>query len=129
MNELIQKTETLLNSCKEVVLATIDKNGYPRPCVVSVMKTNGLKEIYFATNLDSVKTTNIQANAKTGVCIWKEHDSTTITGTTEVITDQAVKSEIWQDWLVNHWPNGETDPNYCILKFTGEEAVLWVEQE
>lgn len=92
MEELKVKAVELLAQSEDVVLATINQNGYPRPCVVSVMKREGIKGIWFATNLNSVKTVNIQANPKTGVCITNKKDSVTLTGKTEVFTDQETKS-------------------------------------
>jgi hypothetical protein len=33
------------------------------------------------------------------------------------------------DWFINHFPDGETDPNYCIIKFTAKRASLWIDNE
>ena len=45
----------------------------------------------------------------------------------EVITDADIKQELWQDWFINHFPGGPTDPNYVILKFKANHATYWIE--
>ena len=49
------------------------------------------------------------------------------TGEIEIITDEAIKKELWQDWFINHFPGGPTDPNYVILKFKANHATYWIE--
>ena len=37
------------------------------------------------------------------------------------------KKALWQDWFIEHFPKGVTDPEYCVLKFTGDKATLWID--
>ena len=39
-------------------------------------------------------------------------------GTMEVLTDDASKEMIWQEGDTMYYPEGVTDPDYCVLKFT-----------
>ena len=39
-------------------------------------------------------------------------------GTMEVLTDPASKEMIWQEGDTMYYPEGVTDPDYCVLKFT-----------
>jgi general stress protein 26 len=50
-------------------------------------------------------------------------------GEAEILTDQETKSRFWQDWFITHFPGGETDPNYCIIKITTKRVSLWVDNE
>lgn len=36
----------------------------------------------------------------------------------EVLTDPASKEMIWQEGDTMYYPEGVTDPDYCVLKFT-----------
>ena len=50
-------------------------------------------------------------------------------GTVEIVTDDSIRKEMWQDWYINHFPGGPTDPNYVLLHFTGTDATLWINGE
>ena len=39
-------------------------------------------------------------------------------GTMDVLTDSASKEMIWQEGDTMYYPEGVTDPDYCVLKFT-----------
>lgn len=53
----------------------------------------------------------------------------TLVGKVSVKTDQAIKTEMWLDWFIDHYPGGMEDPNYCILEFETQEATLWIDGE
>lgn len=50
-----------------------------------------------------------------------------LTGKVEVVTDEKMKQELWQDWFINHFPGGPTDPGYVLLKFESNHATYWIE--
>ena len=39
-------------------------------------------------------------------------------GTMEILTDSTSKEMIWQEGDTMYYPEGVTDPDYCVLKFT-----------
>ena len=39
-------------------------------------------------------------------------------GMMEVLTDSASKEMIWQEGDTMYYPDGVTDPDYCVLKFS-----------
>jgi general stress protein 26 len=41
-------------------------------------------------------------------------------GTMEVLEDSGSKEMIWQEGDTMYYPQGVTDPDYCVLKFTAE---------
>lgn len=41
-----------------------------------------------------------------------------LTGTVEVCTDQYHKELLWRDGFEIYYPQGVTDEDYCVLKFT-----------
>ena len=38
-----------------------------------------------------------------------------------------MKQELWQDWFIEHFPGGPTDPGYVLLKFESNHATYWIE--
>ena len=54
-------------------------------------------------------------------------DSVTLLGKIEIIEDMEVKKALWQDWFICHFPKGVNDPEYCVLKFSANEATFWID--
>lgn len=126
---LMEKAAGLLDQCKEVTLATINDDGFPRPVPIKKIHSNGCNEIYMATDSASVKAAEIRANPKTGISYYFYGDSVALRGTSEIIDDDKVRKEMWQDWLIEHFPKGASDPSYILIKFTGTEATIYIDGE
>lgn len=124
---MIKKAEQLLAGCETVSLASVTQEEYPRICILSKIKADGIKSIWFATGTESKKTVQFQQNPKASVCYGQGGDSVTLLGDVTVITDAALKQELWQDWFIDHFPGGATDPTYCILRFDAAEATIWID--
>jgi general stress protein 26 len=45
-----------------------------------------------------------------------------LTGKMEVLEDNAIKQEMWRLGDKMFYPQGVTDPDYCILKFTATKG-------
>ncbi|MCL1855321.1 MAG: pyridoxamine 5'-phosphate oxidase family protein [Clostridia bacterium] len=127
--KIVRKAEELMSSCGEIVLASVNEHGYPRICVLSKIKSEGINKVYVATGMTGTKTGHFQANPKASVCAWKDGNSITLIGTVKVTRERAVLEEMWLDWFIEHFPGGIDDPNYCILEFSSEEATLWIDGE
>ena len=128
MNEdLANKAAALLEKCETVALASINEKGYPRICVVSKIKNDGFSCMHFATGTNSHKTAHFRKDDKASVCYTHGADSVTLLGKIEIIEDMEVKKALWQDWFICHFPKGVDDPEYCVLKFSANEATFWID--
>jgi Uncharacterized stress protein (general stress protein 26) len=127
--EIAIKAEDLLVKSSEVTFSSISEDGYPRTCVVSKIKSEGIRRLWVATGLSAVKVRHFKQNDKASACFYKDGNSVTLIGRVSVIQDPAVKAEMWLDWFIHHFPGGISDPNYCILQFDTEEATLWIDNE
>ena len=121
-----EKATELLQRCEVVVLASVNKEGYPRPVPMSKIATEGISTIWMSTGADSWKPIDFHANPKAGLCFNEKGDSVVLTGEVEVVTDEQQKLALWQDWFIDHFPGGPTDPNYVLLKFTSNHATYWI---
>ena len=81
------------------------------------------------TSADSVKVNDFRANNKAGLCYDHYGDGVALRGTVEIVTDDAIRKEMWQDWFIHHFPGGPNDPNYVLLHFIGTEATFWINGE
>jgi len=128
-NELILKAAEIMNSIETGVLALVDENGFPRASTISNLKTEGIGRAWFSTGLSTGKVRCIQGNNKAGLCYCDGKNNITLMGTIKIFTDLEIKKELWEDWFIDHFPGGIHDPEYCILRFDAEKAVLWVDSK
>ncbi|WP_312701747.1 pyridoxamine 5'-phosphate oxidase family protein [Sedimentibacter sp.] len=127
MSELILRAEAIMKNSTNATIAKIDDRGYPRASTISSIKTDGIKTVWFSTGLASGKVKFFKLNNKASVCYCDGENNITLTGTVEILSDPGLKKQLWEDWFINHFPGGVTDPNYCILKFTTDSAFLWID--
>lgn len=128
-NLLINKAENLLDKCSHVVIASVNPLGFPRPVPMAKGLTRGCNEVWMATGADSVKVRDFKHNSKAGLCYDYEGASVCLRGNVEIVTDSQTRKDMWQDWYINHFQGGPTDPNYLLLHFVGEEATIWIDNE
>lgn len=127
LTELCLCAADMLAACETLSFATVSEDGFPRVCVVSPIKTEGHATVFFSTSTSAEKVRQLVKNPKSGVCCQLNGNSQTLTGTARVVTDPALKSELWQDWMLRHFPLGPEDPDYCVVRFDGKRATLWYE--
>lgn len=124
--DLITKAGELLAGCDTVSLASVNENGYPRVCIINRVDSKGIGEIWFSTGTNSAKTRHFAANPKASVCFHRDGDSVTLLGKVEMLRDRETLAAMWREDFIEHFPGGVDDPNYCVLRFRGEEATLWI---
>lgn len=126
---VIEKAAALLAQCSAVTLASVNADGFPRPVPMAKGRTAGCNEVWIATGADSEKVADFRANPKAGLCYSYLGDSVALRGTVEIVTDDKIRNDMWQDWYIAHFPGGPADPNYLLLHFVGTEATVWINGE
>ena len=116
---------------KTSILSSVGEDGYPatRALIQPVLVEENV--IWFATYTSSRKVRHYRANPKACVYFYEKgrnFQGTELKGTMEVCTDQATKSHFWKPFFTRFYRKGVTDPDYCILKFTGFEAQWFASQ-
>ncbi|MDR1054359.1 MAG: pyridoxamine 5'-phosphate oxidase family protein [Prevotellaceae bacterium] len=127
--EFIKHAGQFIKKCSIVTVASINENGYPRAVPLAKLKSDGIDSIWFSTGAGSAKVKHFKTNAKASASFYNENDNVALTGKMEVLTDNASKKELWQDWMKEHFPGGMEDPEYVVLKFTAEEMTAWINTE
>lgn len=114
---------------KTAFISSIDGQGYP--CTRAMLAPREIKgnDIYFSTNTSSRKVEQFLNNGKACVYFYKrgrfKYQGVMIKGSVEVCTDQPTKDMIWRFGDRLFYKKGVTDPDYCVLKFTGVEAECY----
>ena len=126
---IFAKANQIIKTCDAAYLGVIDESGYPHVSTISPVNSENIFAAYFATGMDANKTKRLLRDKRASVCYRADGNNITLVGEAEILTDQKTKSRCWLDSFINHFPGGETDPNYCIVKFTAKRASLWIENE
>lgn len=121
-----EKATQMVAAAQVITVASIDENGYPRPVAMVKLKDEQ-GAIYVSTGTSSAKAAHFKANPKAGVSIVEGGNSIVYTGEMEIVTDEAVKRSLWGDWMLDHFPGGISDPEYCVLKFIPRSATYWID--
>jgi general stress protein 26 len=119
MTEFIKKQKTAF-------IASVDEDGFPNmKAMLAPRKIEG-RCFYFSTNTSSMRTQQFLSNPKASIYFYNRgrfrYEGIMLTGTMEVLTDAAVKQEIWCTGDIMFYKRGVTDPDYCVLKFTAEKG-------
>ena len=124
MEDLIPIITKLIDRQEVCFLSFLDQNNFPTTrTMLNPRKRQGIKEFYLTTNTKSQKVQDLLQNPKAGLYFYDRplYRGVAFTGTVEVLYDQNIKDEIWRDMDTIFYENN-TDPNYCVLKFTAEAA-------
>ncbi len=124
MEELELNIANMIDRQEVCFLSFINAEGFPTTrTMLNPRKRQGIKEFYLTTNTNSQKVQLLLNNPKAGLYFYDRplYRGVAFTGTVEVLNDQTIKDEIWRDMDTIFYENN-TDPNYCVLKFTAKAA-------
>lgn len=124
MEDLQDNIINLIERQEVCFLSFIDENDFPSTrTMLNPRKHQGLKEFYLTTNTQSKKVQALLHDSRAGLYFYDRslYRGIAFTGNVEVIYDQAVKDEVWRDMDIIFYKSN-TDPDYCVLKFTAEFA-------
>lgn len=111
----------LIDKQKTAFLSSVDDAGFPNTkAMLAPREREEIRVFYFTTNTSSRRVAQFRENPK--ACIYfadtRFFRGVMLTGTVAVLTDAETKERIWRDGDDMYYPDGVTDPDYCVLKFT-----------
>ena len=114
---------------KTAFIASVNEQGYPViRAMLAPRKIDG-NEIYFTTTTSSNKIKQYSANDKACIYFYNrgkfKYQGVAIIGEMQVCTDQNTKEKMWRFGDKLFYKKGVTDPDYCVLKFTGKTAEYY----
>ena len=114
------------------LVSSVDESGYPATrALIQPVLFDG-NDIYFATYTSSRKVKHYRNNSKACVYFYergRNFQGVEIKGDMVVLTDQPTNERFWKPFITRFYRKGITDPDYCILKFTGFEAQWFSNQQ
>ncbi len=94
---------------------------------MAVQRGDSQDVLYFATDLESAKVTEILVNPRAHAIFQDGSRFVFLTGHVNLSKDRALIDRLWaEDWKI-WFPEGKDDPALCLLRFDVEEGEYWDE--
>ncbi|MCO7125246.1 pyridoxamine 5'-phosphate oxidase family protein [Sporolactobacillus shoreicorticis] len=124
-SDVINLALKLVKKTKNIVVGSVDESGYPNAKMMfNARVRDGIKLFYLTTNTSSLRAAQFRKNPKASLYFsdTRFFKGLMLTGEMEVLTDEKSKELIWRNGDEKYYPLGVTDPDYCVLKFTGKRG-------
>lgn len=125
MRDAVKTIGNILDKQSIVYLGSVDEDGFPNTkAMLAPRKREGIREIYFHTNTSSMRVAQYRSNPKANLyfCDKRFFRGVMLVGTVEVLEDSVHKEMLWQEGDTRYYPEGVTDPDYCVLRFTATKG-------
>ena len=144
---LLETMNDLIDRATSAILTTLNPQGWPETRAMlnlrnpnqfkgleSFFQENHLSQnltMYFTTNADSVKMSHLRHDKRVSVYYHMvgEFRGLMLSGTIEIIEDEALKREIWQPGWELYYHLGVEDPDYAVLRLNTVWAKYYHGQE
>lgn len=120
MRDAEKTVGNMIDKEKTIFVGSVDAEGFPNiKAMLQTRKREGIKHIYLSTNTSSMRVSQFLKNNRAClyVCNTRFFKGVMLRGTMEILTDSTSKEMIWQEGDTMYYPEGVTDPDYCVLKF------------
>lgn len=123
-----QTVGNMADKLKTAFIGSVDEQGYPNiKAMLQPRKREGIRVFYFTTNTSSMRVRQFLSDNKACVyfCDSRFFRGAMLRGTMEVLTDAESKEMIWRDGDTEYNPEGVTDADYCVLRFTATSGRFY----
>ena len=125
MRDQIKTIGNLIDKQSTAFLSSVDADGFPNTkAMLAPSLREGLRVFYLTSNTSSMRAAQYRQNPKACLyfCDRRFFRGVMLLGTVEVLTDAAAKELIWREGDTMYYPQGVTDPDYCVLRFTAHQG-------
>jgi len=126
--DLFQKATDFFKARENASFSVLDENGHPSASAIWLAGQENINEIYFSTPVGSNKYKRLQKSGKACINCYSDFSNLTLVGEAQVLTDAESKAKHWQEDFIHIYPQGATDPTYCIIKFTTKRVSMNIEE-
>lgn len=121
------KLFAMIKDIKVAMMTTADPDGklYSRPMWNHDADENG--DLWFFTKLHSPKTSEISRDNEINLAFSdpKSQNYVSIAGKAEIVQEQSLIDEKWQEALRTWFPNGKDDPEVALIRVHPERGEYW----
>ncbi|WMJ85015.1 pyridoxamine 5'-phosphate oxidase family protein [Oscillospiraceae bacterium LTW-04] len=123
MRDAQQTIGNLIDKQNVAFISSLDGDGFPNTkAMLLPRRREGIKTFYFTTNTSSIRVAQYRQNPKACIyfCDKRFFRGVMLKGIMAVLEDASSKEMIWREGDILYYPQGVTDPDYCVLKFTAQ---------
>ena len=122
--EIYDQINALIDETKNIIVCSVDENGFPNAKAMFKTEHEGLKTFLFSTNTSSRRVQQFMHNQKACIyfCGQSKINGLMLVGEMEVSHDHELRARLWVDGCEQYYPLGIDDPDYCVFKFTAEKG-------
>ena len=125
MRDAEQTIGNLIDKQGVSFISSVDCDGFPNTkAMLPPRKREGIKTFYFTTNTSSMRVAQYRKYPKACIYFFDKRffRGVMLRGTMDVLEDAASKEMIWKEGDTMYYPQGVTDPDYCVLMFTASSG-------
>lgn len=125
MRDAVSTIGNLIDKNGTAFISSVNEQGYPQTkAMLPPRLRDGIKVFYFTTNTSSRRVAQYRKNPKACVyfCDKRFFRGVMLQGEMEVLEDAEHKQLIWREGDTMYYPQGVTDPDYCVLRFTATQG-------
>lgn len=125
MRDPLQTIGKLIDKANMAIISYADDQGFPiSKAMLAPREREGIKVFWFTTNTSSNKVKFFKENSKASIYFVDKRffRGVSLVGTVEVLETAEAKERIWREGDTMYYPEGVTDPDYCVLRFTAEKG-------
>lgn len=125
MRDASKTIGNLIDKANVSIISSVDEDGFPNSkAMLPPRKREGIKHFFFTTNTSSMRVGQYLKNRKACIYFFDKRffKGVMLRGTMEILHDSAAKEMIWRQGDEMYYPQGVTDPDYCVLRFTTQNG-------
>lgn len=120
-----QRALEIANNNNVAMFGSVDSEGNPYIKAMLYVEHDGLKTFWFCSNTSSKRGVQITENPNTCLYFYEGFDGVMLKGIAEVSYDDEMRNRFWDDAMLYHYPQGPTDPDYMLVKFTATSGNFY----
>lgn len=123
----LQHLWTLVKDIRMAMLTTLDPEGGLRSRPMATQQKDFDGDLWFFTRASSGKVDEAQMHSEVNLSYANPNDNryVSVSGTAQLIRDQAKNKELWNPLLKAWFPKGLEDPDLALLKVHVQRAEYW----
>lgn len=125
--EALKIMSGIIKDVKFAMVTTTTSEGHlhARPMTTQEKEYDG--DLWFIGGKDSEGVADMKAHPQINVSFAnpEKQKYLSITGTAELVEDQAKLDEMWSDFYVAYFDGGKQDPNIQLIKVSAHGAEFW----
>lgn len=125
--EAIKKLGDMIKGIRIAMFTTADTDGSLRSRPMATQEPEFDGQLWFFTGLSSAKVNDVQRDqhVNLGYAAPDDNRYVSVSGTAQLVRDQAKIEELWSPLIKAWFPKGKDDPDLALLRVDVESAEYW----